>query len=88
MVNAIAPNAPIGAARMMMPTMPNSVRPARSIRLSSGRPRSPRKESAKANRTAKNRTWITSPSAKAPTALVGTMCSRKSTGLWDLAALA
>src|SRR5215211_7168569 len=70
-VNAIAPNAPIGATFMMKPTILKKMWLVRSIRRRTGSPRSPSICSPKANRMAKNSTCRISPVAKAPTTVDG-----------------
>ena len=49
-VNAIAPKAPIGASRMMIPITPKSTCESRSSRSTSGLPFSPNRPSARPNR--------------------------------------
>ena len=77
-MKAIAPNAPIGATFITMPTMPNSTCDSRSMRSKTGRPFAPKPCSAKPNSTEKNSTWSISPFANASTALFGMIASRNS----------
>ena len=77
-VNAIAPKAPIGATRMMMPTMANSTCDAFSIRSNTSVPRPPKRCSAKPNSTENSSTCRISPLAKASTTVLGITPSRNS----------
>src|ERR1700735_3771669 len=70
-VKAIAPNAPIGAVHITMPTMMNSIFEATSMTSTSGFARSPSQTRAKPDKTAMNRTWRMFPSVKAPTHVLG-----------------
>ena len=81
-VNAMAPNAPIGANLMTMPIRMKKTWQMSSISFSTGLPRSPKRCRAKANNTAKNRTCSMSPAAKAPTTVLGMIAIRKPATLW------
>ena len=50
-MNAMAPNAPIGARRMIIATTPNNACENWSMNVTSGRPRSPKCSSARPNNT-------------------------------------
>ena len=84
-VNAIAPNAPIGASFMIKPTMRKKMWLTMSMRRSTGSPCSPSACKPKANRIAKNRTWRISPVAKAPTTVDGMISIRNPMVLWSFA---
>ena len=89
MVKAMAPSAPSGATRMMMPTTLNIACETCSMVATSGRPAAPVSASAKPNSTAKNSTCRMLPSAKAPMTLAGMTSRTKSiTPCGSLAALA
>ena len=77
-VAAIAPNAPIGAVRMMMPTMPKRTCDSRSMNSKTGAPALPVALSARPKTTENSRTCRMSDRANASAALVGMMPSRKS----------
>ena len=77
-VNAIAPNAPIGASRIRIFTIPNTAFVSAPMKSTSGFARAPTIESAKPKRIAINSTCRISPLAKASTTVFGMMCSRKS----------
>ena len=87
MVNAIAPNAPIGAARMMKPTTMKSACANSSMKRTTGFPFWPAEASARPNSTEKSSTCRISPFAKASTTVFGITFMRKSTVLCDLAAV-
>ena len=71
MVKAIAPKAPIGASRMMMPTMPNSTCDVFSTQSNTSVPRPPNRCSAKPNITENSSTCRISPLANASTTVFG-----------------
>ena len=77
-VNAIAPNAAIGATYMAKATILKKTCETAYTPSIIGPPFGPSASSAKPNITEKNSTGSTSPSAKAPTALVGTRVMRNS----------
>jgi len=87
MVNAIAPNAPIGASFMMKPTTMNNPCAIFSMKLTTGRPHSPADAIAKPNSTENSSTCRISPLANASTTVVGMTLSRKSTVPCCLAAV-
>jgi hypothetical protein len=62
----MAPNAPIGASRMMMPKAANSMCEKPSIPSSTGFAAAPMRVSPKPQSTASSSTGSTSPSANAP----------------------
>ena len=74
----MAPNAPIGAAFMMMAMTPNIAWPASSTKARNRATRSPAAISEKPNNTENSSTCNMSPLAKAPTTLSGMRPSRKS----------
>ena len=78
-MNAIAPNAPIGASFVTMCTMPNSTRVSPSMKSVTTLPRSPRCASTLPNSSAISRICRISPCANASTIVFGMMCIRKST---------
>ena len=78
-VNAIAPNAPIGATFMMMPTIENSTCEVFSTQSNTSVPRPPNLCSAKPNSTENSSTWRISPLANASTTVDGMMFIRNST---------
>src|SRR6478735_7911189 len=76
---AIAPNAPTGAAHMIMARMRKTRRWMWPMPRMTGPPAEPMAWSAKPASRAMSRVWRTSPSVKADTMVVGMMPSRKST---------
>ena len=87
-VNDIAPNAAIGASRMIIPTTAKMPSMNESSTAITGLARGPMCDSATPNRIANTRICRMSFLASASTMLVGTMFSRKSTkpaGLADAA---
>src|SRR5215217_7930473 len=70
------PKAPIGAAYSTMCTIRKIILPIESIPATIPAPYSPIDVSAMPLRMARNRTWMISPSAKAPTKVSGMICSR------------
>ena len=74
----MAPNAPIGATYMTNAIILKRTCDTAWTPSMIGLPFGPRASSAKPNITEKNSTGSTSPSAKAPTALVGTRLTRNS----------
>ena len=72
-VKAIAPNAPIGAAHITMPTTAKIIFAAISMMSTSGFARSPNCTKPKPQTTAMKSTWRILPSAKAPTKVPGMM---------------
>ena len=87
-VNDIAPNAAIGASRMIMPTMAKTPSMKEPSTAMSGLARAPMCDSATPNRMAKTRICRMSFFASASTMLVGTMFRRKSTNPAGFAAVA
>ncbi len=85
-VKAIAPNAAIGASRMIMPTMENTPCVKTSRKSTTGRARVPMRDSAIPNSVAKTRICRMSLRASASMMLDGTRLSRKSTKVCGLAA--
>ena len=83
-VNAIAPNAPMGARRVMNHTIPNITRAISLSRFITGRPCSPMRASANPKSNASSSTWRISPSAKALTKVFGIMFRKKPTVLCAL----
>ena len=81
-LKAIAPNAPMGANFMGMPTILNTTWVRESTRFSIGLARGPAADKANPHNSATNRTSRTSPLANASTVVLGMMCSRKSVELW------
>ena len=75
----IAPNAPIGASRMIMPTIVNSVWESCSIAETSIRARSPCMRSATPKSSDTTSTWRMSPRTKPSTTVTGMTFNRKST---------
>ncbi len=78
-VNAIAPNAPSGASRMIIARMRNSTCATASINSCTRRPRFGLAFSANPNSSASSSTGSTSPFSNAPTSVSGITCSAKST---------
>ena len=78
MVNAIAPNAPIGATRMMMPTIANSTCDDLLDEVEHQRAAAAELVQAKPNSTANSSTCRISPLANASTTVLGMTFSRKS----------
>ena len=72
-VKAMAPKAPTGATRMIMPTIWKSTCELFSITSKMSVPRPPNLCRAKPKRTEKKSTCRISPSAKAPTTVFGMM---------------
>ena len=70
-VKAIAPKAPIGASRMIMPTMAKSTCDDFSIQSKTSVPRPPKRCSAKPNSTENSSTCRISPLANASTTVFG-----------------
>ena len=87
MVNAIAPNAPMGASFMMKPTTRKSPCETFSMKLTTGRPSSPAEASASPKSSEKSSTCRISPFANASTMVEGITFMRKSTVPWDFAAV-
>ncbi len=87
-VNAIAPNAPMGATRVISVTMRKKTAENWLITPSSGAPLGPACDSAVPNSSATSSTCRISPLEKASTSVVGMMCSRNSTVLWPCACVA
>jgi hypothetical protein len=79
MVNAIAPNAPIGAARTTMPMMRKNILPAMSIAEAMRWPVSPMVDTAKPLRMEISSTCSRSPLANASKNELGMIASRWAT---------
>ncbi|CNU72017.1 Uncharacterised protein [Salmonella enterica subsp. enterica serovar Bovismorbificans] len=77
MVKAIAPNAPIGARRMIILMMPKMTCEKLSITLKMSWPLLPKRCSAKPNNTANSKTCRMLPLANAPITLPGMTSIRK-----------
>ena len=78
MVNAIAPNAPMGAKRITISTIRNTTLLSDSSISTSGFPNAPVADRAKPNKRDTSTTSRMSPFAKASTIVVGIMRIRKS----------
>ena len=79
MVKAMAPNAPIGAARIRMCTRRNTGAVSASSRFSTGRPFSPTSASDRPNSTATNSTCRMLSPTSGLTSVFGMMSIRKPT---------
>ena len=88
MVKAIAPNAPIGAARITSATIRKTTALIPSSARNTGAAGSPTIANEMPNRTATNRTCNIDPSVSAETTVVGMISIRKVTMLtsWALSA--
>ena len=82
MVKAMAPNAPMGAKRMMMPTTFIRISPKAWMTLRGNCPFGPMAARPIPTSTEKNITCRRSPLAKASTALCGMMLAMISITLW------
>ncbi len=78
-VKAMAPSTPSGASRTMKNMISNRMCEVRSMKVTTGAARSPRKDDAAPNRIANSSTCRISPLAKASVTVVGMIFSRKST---------
>ena len=76
MVNAMAPNAPIGATRTMMRMMPKNILAAASIAALIFSPTAPSRAMTKPDRIDTSSTCRMSPRASAPKKLSGMIANR------------
>ena len=87
-VNAIAPNAPIGASHITNPTARKRITEADSIKPTNGRARSPETAAENPTKIAISSTCSNSPEVSAAGKVVGMMFIKKLEMLWLSAAAA